>query len=120
MKAYFSKLSTVFVMALGLSFSANADETNAELKAVNDIVEQKAQKLDREYGLLMDTIERENYKIKVIASKQRDKQALNPHLSTSDLVNDGVEVYELGDYEKRQLIIELEPMTHGSGYEPPK
>lgn len=117
MKALVLKIGGILVLALMLSFNAAA---NDKLKTVNDIVEQKAQKLDRDHGLLMTATERDNYKIKVIAQKLADKQADKASLTLNDLVKDGVVVYELTEHEERQLLIELEPMTSGSGYEPPK
>lgn len=117
MKAFVFKIGFTLALALVMPFTAAA---NDELKSVNDIIEQKAQQLDRNHGLLMTATERDNYKIKVIAQKLADKQADNTNLTLNDLVNDGVVVYELTEHEERQLLIDLEPMTNGSGYEPPK
>ena len=118
MNVKFLSLVIAVAVAMMLSFTVVA---NDELKAVNDVVEQQAQKLDQVHGLLMTAAERDSYKVKVIASKLADKQAINPELTINDLVNDGIATYEITDtYEQRQLLIELELMANGGGIEPPK
>ena len=94
---------------------------NVKLIEVNNIVEQKAQQLDKDHGLLMTATERDNYKIKVIAEKLIEKKAANPSLTINDLVNEGEATYEVNDsYEQRQLFFELEIMGNGDGVDPPK
>ena len=118
-------MTTKIVMLFRLAAIAIAITTplkafaNDELAAVNAIVEQQAQHLDAQYGLLMTLTERNALKIKVIAQKLVDIQSDNPQMTTNDLLDEGIVTYEITDIvEQRQLLIELEPQSNGGGIEP--
>ena len=113
-------LTLLALIAMLVPLKVLADSTLSPIEEVNQIVEQQAQYLDSQHGLLMTTTERDAFKIKVIAQKLIKKQQDNPQLTVTDLLNQGIDTYNLTDInEQRVLLIELEAKGSGGGIIPP-
>ena len=105
-------------LLLSLPFSTIA---GTELDNVNAEVEAKAEKIDRDHGVLLTGQERNNLKIKLVAGKVADKLAIDENATLNGTVEEATETYEITDpADQRQLLIDVSAERNGDGIEPPQ
>lgn len=101
------------------SMFANAGE---ELDAINAEVEQKAEQIDIDYGVLLDTQERNNLKVALIVKKVVANAATEKNKTVKQITDAAIITYEITDpTEQRKLLIEVSAQKGvvGTGEEPP-
>ena len=110
------------VALLGLIFSSplivNAGEA---LDVVNAEVEQRANQIDQEHGVLLTGQERSALKLLLIANKV---VAAQPNATVNEKTDDAIVVYEISDpADQRQLLIKMDEASNlaggGGGTRPP-
>jgi hypothetical protein len=110
----------VAFLCLFISVFANASN---ELNAINAEVEKKAEQIDQNYGVLLDTQERDNLKIALIVKKVVTDAAAEKNKTVKQITDAAIVTYEISDpVEQRKLLIEVSAKkgTGTSGNEPPK
>ena len=109
-KLLMASLSGLFFVC---SFFASAEGENAELKAVNIEVEQRAVQLDQDFGIILTSQERSTLKLSIIANKVAANQS---DASVREKTDNAIVIYEITDpVDQRQLLITIELSTGGGG-----
>ena len=113
------KFAKVIVIA-GI-FASGQLYASAALDAINASVEQQANKIDQQYGVLLTAAERSNLKMALIVKAIGEQNDLSA-TDLSQLTDDAAATYGITDpVQQRQLLIELEAQKSnggGSGYKP--
>lgn len=118
------KIKTALFKAMALScacfsFVAHAGD---ELNTVNAEVEKRAEQLDQQYGILLDTQERNNLKMALIVKKVTED---GTDRTVIEKAKKAVLTYEItGTTAQRQLLVELDAAAKkegtGNGGTPPE
>jgi alpha-D-ribose 1-methylphosphonate 5-triphosphate synthase subunit PhnI len=103
-----NKIVTAFVKGLALSCACVASAAHAgdDLNLINADVEKQAARIDQNYGVLLDTQERNNLKMALIVKKVT---ADDTDRTVIEKAKAAVVTYEITDpVEQRKLLVELD------------
>jgi hypothetical protein len=109
-------------MAFACVFFSIVAHAGNELNTINAEVESKAQQIDLNYGVLLDTQERNNLKIALIVKKVAANAATEKNKTIEQITDAAIITYEITDpVEQRKLLIEVSAQkgVFGTGNEPP-
>lgn len=114
-------LATALGLTLMCAFFSGPIKAGEALDSLNVEVEQQADQIDQQFGVLLTYSERTNLKIGLIVARLKAKKAAQPEKTVATLVDEAIATYEITDpIEQRQLLIETQSnVAGGSGGKPP-
>jgi hypothetical protein len=115
-----NKMTNRLIVGLLLA-SPLASMAGTELDQVNAVVEAKAAAIDQAHGVLLTTQERNNLKIKLVATQVATTLDTTANSSLDAEVDHAINTFEITDpTDQRQLLIDISAERGGDGIEPPK
>lgn len=114
-------LATAMGLTLLCAFFSSPIQAGEALDSLNAEVEQQAEQIDQQFGVLLTNTERGNLKIGLIVSRLKAKKAEQPEKTVEALVEEAISTYQIMDpVAQRQLLIETETtINRSSGAKPP-